>query len=127
MPVFMLRDSDGWESIEADTLEEAKKAAKGWARGGHEPRDRTYWITVRIFSWDGAPIDLVKVPIEPVEPECIDPGGHSWADQGVRGHGGGIISVHQCRGCGCRWTLDTWATDPATGEQGLHSTQYEEV
>lgn len=29
-----------------------------------------------------------------------------------------------CRHCGCGRTVDTWAQDPETGEQGLRSVTY---
>jgi hypothetical protein len=78
----------------------------------------------------------VTVAVQPPEPDCADDRGHRWhaphelvggleENPGVWGHGGGVISKDVCRFCGVVRTVDTWAQDPETGEQGLESYSYE--
>lgn len=127
MSEYRLRDQDGCELIEADDLAEARETAIEWVLGGEwDPRASTYWVTVWIEeASSGEVVDSVKVPIEPPEPVCSEAGGHDWAEAGVQGHGGGVRSFDECRHCACRRITNTWATDPATGEQGLTSVGYE--
>jgi len=119
MTTFVLRDHDSRDTINCDSLEEAKEIAEGWARGGWPAENATYWITVWIDDAAGELAAVVTVPIEPPEPPCTEAEGHEWLDRGVQ--------VKVCRHCGCKWITDTWAADPLTGEQGLRLTRYEEA
>ena len=90
-----------------------------------------------IDTWTGEEHHEVHI-VEPVEPECIDGGTeHRWDspiaivggiedNPGVQGKGGGVLIHEVCRRCGSHRHTDTWATDPATGEQGLRSVSYAE-
>ncbi|MFA7087671.1 MAG: hypothetical protein WC145_13460 [Aliarcobacter sp.] len=87
------------------------EAAREYVRGGEwgdslEP--------VRVLVWaegeereDG---EWYTIPIEPDEPECEDGEDHIWTDDGVVGHGGGIIQSERCQRCGLVCTTDTYAT-----------------
>jgi hypothetical protein len=77
------------------------------------------------------------VEVEPAEPECEDGQAHDWQapheivggieeNPGVWGHGGGVYINQVCMHCGCGKTIDTWAQNRETGEQGLTSVSYEE-
>lgn len=66
---------------------------------------------------DGEEIPLAVVS-DPVEPECPHEDGHAWGRAVTYGHGGGVISVRECRLCGLKHFTDTYPTDPETGEQG---------
>jgi hypothetical protein len=125
--LFTLRDGSGSEEIEVETLAEAKAAAVEWARDGWqcEPEEGTFWVTVRIQDSAGVEQGSVKVAIEPEEPDCTAEDGHDWIDQGVQGHGGGVISTDRCAHCAAKWITDTWAQDRVTGEQGLTATRYD--
>lgn len=76
---------------------------------------------------------LVEIPA--VEPDCIDGHDHDWQspveivggiheNPGVWGHGGGVLVAEVCIRCGCGQHTDTWAQDPASGQQGLRSVEY---
>lgn len=71
--------------------------------------------------------ETVRIEITPQEPECESDGQHDWCedDDGVRGHGGGVIIRDTCSRCGLHRRTDTWATDTSTGEQGLTSVRYD--
>lgn len=77
------------------------------------------------------------IAIDPPEPECCA-AEHDWQsphellggakeNPGVWGHGGGVIIRDCCADCGAYRVRDTWAQDPATGEQGLESLRYEDA
>lgn len=77
------------------------------------------------------------IAVDPAEPDCVAGEAHDWAaphdivggiaeNPGVWGNGGGIVMRLACLRCGCGSTVDTWAQDPQTGEQGLTSTSYAE-
>lgn len=71
-----------------------------------------------------------RVAVHPVEPACWrtieDPHGraHDWREAETRGHGGGVVVRHECKLCGIARYVDTWATDPSDGTQGLESISY---
>lgn len=93
----------------------------------YEPADSTYWLTVHVYEKDEDDnkinIDFVKVAVDPELPPCVD-GAHEWRETGVRGEGGGVIVGYTCSKCGLEKVLNTWATDPDDGEQGLRSVTY---
>lgn len=79
--------------------------------------------------------ESVTVAVDPDEPPCRAGHQHDWQsphaivggsaeNPGVRGHGGGVIITEACMVCGCGRRTDTWAANPATGEQGLESVTY---
>ncbi len=118
--------------LTASDLESAKRAATemvdACVRDWHEPLEPdepTYWLDIEILDSSGVVGGWLH-PIHPPEPPCDDPQGHHWAERSdVRGHGGGVILRTRCERCGVVWVEDTWATHPATGEQGLRATWYE--
>jgi hypothetical protein len=121
-------------------------AAKRFADGGEWGEiEETIWVASRCYragltakgevvSWDET--DRIKVAIDPEEPDCEDARGHDWQapheivggieeNPGVIGHGGGVFCEEVCIRCGCSKLTDTWAHDPADGQQGLQSIRYE--
>lgn len=106
--------------IEADS---AREAAREYVDSGDfEPRERTCWIRVRVESADDS--DLVKVAIHPIEPSCEAGHAHAWLDGEPSGSGGGLLYIDVCRRCGVKKSTDTWASDPADGQQGLTQVAY---
>ena len=76
--------------------------------------------------------------INPPEPESDHE--HQWdsvqkiegglkENPGVWGHGGGVIVSYHCKHPGCYVTMtkDTWAQNPATGQQGYETVVYGEL
>lgn len=70
--------------------------------------------------------------VDPDEPECTEANDHIWSSypwgdelDGIRTHGCGNIFTTACKLCGAVCKEDTWAHNPLTGEEGLHSVTYE--
>lgn len=70
---------------------------------------------------DAAEGDVV---IDPPEPECYHEDGHRWAEEGVQGHGGGVVIEKVCPRCGAEQYTDTWGQRRDTGEQGYRIVHY---
>jgi len=120
----------------------AAEAAEVFVNSGNWPaHDKTTWHHVRVWPLgkdrgsDHA--EDHTVTLHPVEPACSC-GPHVWCaphevvgglkeNPGVQGHGGGVVIREVCQHCGVYRITDTWAQDPATGEQGLESIRYEEA
>lgn len=115
-----------------------------------ERTQETYWINVVcwrrgfMLNADGVAVELQldreshTIAIEPDEPDCEDGHEHDWRspysvlggvkeNPGVWGNGGGVLLKEVCAHCGTYRITDTWAQCPSTGEQGLHSTAYEDA
>jgi hypothetical protein len=95
--------------------------------------ERGTWVHTRAWVIDPVSGDRIEDSerrethtIEPSEPDCDDDHGeHAWVTrQGPYGSGGGVRYTDCCEHCGVYRTIDTGAHDPATGEQGLTSTEY---
>ena len=54
-----------------------------------------------------------------------DDGGHVWKELSTIGHGGGVITKHECVDCGLIETYDSWASDN-NGCQGYTVYQYDD-
>jgi hypothetical protein len=135
---------DGNAEIEIET-DSAQEAAEEYVEGGEwGERNETGWVTVWTWRYgiDEAG-DIVHVDreahtvtIEAIEPACLKgEEHHEWDDPieivggckespGVEGHGGGVRIHEVCMKCGCGKVIDTWAQNPETGEQGLHSVEF---
>lgn len=119
-------DDGNWEvEISAET---ARKAAQEYVDGCDWCPDddlETCWVSVTVYP-EGCPdeSDSVLITIDPEEPECIGDHDHSWGDDSVYGHGGGVICTDTCWICGLRRKADSWAQDPSTGQQGLDAVSY---
>lgn len=122
------------ETIEAETLVDAREIARERATLGWEPSDSTHWHDVTITDEDGEE-ETVTAQVDPGEPDCSYASGHEWVsplelvgglkeNPGVWGHGGGVYIKELCLHCGCERTTDTWAND-TRGRQGLTSVKYE--
>lgn len=119
----------------------ARAAAEEYA-DAYDPRDSTYWVTVYVAYEEGTTYpqrdEECKVRIDPTEPDCADGEEHDWQapfavvggieeNPGVWGNGGGVRQRTVCAHCGVYREIDTWAQDPADGEQGLESVEYEDA
>lgn len=136
---YEVRVEGASEQFEAATLEAAIEYAKGWlAEGDWEPIESTIWVHGLLYEEDEVLSHRVTATIDPPEPKCAPLEGqeHDWRSPfdivggckeapGVFGHGGGVIIEEVCVVCGCARFSDTWAQDPETGRQGLHSVRYE--
>lgn len=138
---YHVTDGGAEITIEAETAEAAAREYVGAGAYTPEPEDGTTWI--RVHAWtldeDGEPLDEEShtIPVDPEEPGCwgthhdwcapVDVVGGIPESPGVHGHGGGVVATEVCSRCGMYRIEDTWATDPATGEQGLRSLRYEDA
>ena len=141
---FEARDESGSSEIfNADTLADAIEQAREWLAGGEYGKlTATLYVHCRLIEVDadGEPMyeddfgERVETAIEPAEPKCTEDE-HAWQSPleivggckespGVYGHGGGVTISEVCMSCGCERVIDTWATDSATGRQGLRSVEY---
>lgn len=128
--------------LKSSNMEEALKEGHEMARNGdYQPEDHTFWLenyVVAITEEDGEEIEDERIrlvtAIHPEEPECSEEE-HDWQsphhivgglkeNPGVYGHGGGVIQTEVCMHCNRLRKTDTWAQNPATGEQGLTSVTY---
>ena len=131
-----------YDSDEYSAEDAAEEFLSGWES---EEVTSTIWPTCRVFRQGVDDTgEIVRVDeerhgktIDPPEPECVDGGQHRWEtpyelvggckeNPGVWGSGGGVKMESVCTRCGCARMVDTWAQNPANGEQGLESTSYEE-
>ena len=105
-------------------MDEAVEAAEEWCNEGSWDQDKqTVWVGLNVRNLETDESRRITVTMEPNEPKCTEPE-HAWADYRVHGHGGGVICTDTCSHCGIVRKVDTWAQNPETGEQGLHSTEY---
>lgn len=137
MKTYILKDIGVIHKIQAKNLNDARSQAKEWALDGtYDNIDSTFWVDIIIENSKGETIDVVSVAINPPEPLCVD-GPHDWIapwnivggikeNPGIWGNAGGVVVTECCSKCGCQRTINTWAHNPATGEQGLVSVAYEE-
>ena len=142
---FIAREDSAYSGdfeIEADSMEDALEMAEDEWRSCYDSEDETIRVGV-IVTVEGEEMyplvdgvsESISIEIEPDEPPCVD-GDHKWQaphaivggleeNPGVFGNGGGVIYHEICLRCGCRKTVNTWATDPNTGQQGLETLKYE--
>lgn len=99
---------------------------------------KTTWIQVfiRPAGIEDERSESHWVRLDPPTPFCEDGSRHhEWEcpheivgglkeNPGVFGHGGGVKIKSVCQRCGLYRITDTWATNPANGEQGLESVEY---
>lgn len=152
LPGWVADDGLGDAEDYMPDVESAEAAASAYANVGDylEPLEHTAWEHVHTWRTgytldeDGDVVRLAvdedehTIAIDPEEPDCTDEDGHDWRspheviggiedNPGVWQHAGGVIIREVCAHCGCYRVTDTWATDPATGEQGLESIRYEDA
>lgn len=145
MKQFLLVDYGSSDLIEAESWKDARIcAAENLYDGYHDSNDtKTSWVDAYLGELDeqGDIIEetqeMITVTIHPDPPECWKGEEHEWSspfdivggckeNPGVYGCGGGVKITMVCLKCGCRKTGNTWDQRTDTGEQGLHSTEYEE-
>ena len=131
MATFQCNDGSAEVTIEAET---AKAAAQAYVDGGdYECEGHTTWVVVWVE--DDEAREPFKVAVNPTEPPCKRGQTHDWSNDaavvgglpespGVRGNGGGVISIAFCTICGCGRSVDTWAQDRQDGQQGLTSVAF---
>ena len=137
MAEYTLIDDGGWrETIKAESMEDACDQATDWLFDGDYSEDgSTSWASCYVHPPDGGFCKKVTIDIDPIEPICTKDD-HDWQapielvggieeNPGVQGHGGGVIIHEICVHCATHRRTDTWAQNPATGEQGLDSVSYE--
>jgi hypothetical protein len=135
---YTCRDEGGGETVIRASSKDAliKKAAK-WVRDGSWDDDATIWVRVRVTDPKGDSFSQT-VAVDPKAPDCVRGRKHAWdaphrlvggdvKNPGVFANAGGVVVREACTLCGCRRVTDTWATDPATGQQGLRSVSYTEA
>ena len=128
----------------ADAAQEYVDGADDWGQDGEDGEGAgTVYVSVTVWRQaidsDGNIVsidcDSHTITVDPSEPDCLAGQQHDWQsplqivggcreNPGVFGSGGGV-KIHQvCILCGCGRVDDTWAQNPATGEQGVSSTRY---
>jgi hypothetical protein len=127
-----------YDEITAESAEEALEIAReNVDRSNYSECKGTLWIDVRVSCEETGEDDSDTVTLDEDAPNCADGETHDWQsphslvgglteNPGVHGHGGGVVIAEVCARCGCKRVTDTWAQNPETGEQGLHSVAYEE-
>jgi hypothetical protein len=129
-PGFWSAVDDGGAIIEVEA-ETGEEAAQEYVDGGDwGDVDETTWINMRVWqttvSGQRVNEESHTIALDPPEPECTE-AEHEWKQTFVRGNGGGVIVTEQCTHCGLKRYTNTWAQNPATGEQGLESVTYEQA
>lgn len=132
---YEIRDESGsWEiescpsTLDDDVAESVRDGDWGDDRGAW------WWHGYVSCEADGYS-DRHTVEMSAAEPDCSS-SEHDWEsphevvggceeNPGVQGRGGGVIIREVCAHCGAYRITDTWAQDRDTGEQGLHSVDYE--
>jgi hypothetical protein len=138
---YRVTDGNGESEIEAES---ARAACQKWVdTGDYGSGDKTTWVTCVVRqdkdeegSAEGE-TERHTIEVPPTVAECWA-GEHDWVsplsvvggcaeNPGVQGHGGGVKITEVCCYCGRYRIEDTWAQNPATGEQGLESVEYREA
>lgn len=128
----------GYEAEHTIEADNATDAAHEYVEdyGADDRQDVTHWVDIECWTGDGEEVTVDSVPVDPVEPDCVDDDDeHDWRaphsllggceeSPGVVAHGGGVICNEVCVRCGCLRVTDTWAQRPDTGKQGLRSVGY---
>lgn len=143
MPTYTLREEGfDFDHVEADSAEEALDTLPldedGSLMGGdYNTEDGTVWTRIYVFNTENRDDYASRsFHVHPKAPGCQGGQTHRWRsplhlvgglqeNPGVFAHGGGIVIHEVCTCCGCGRTIDTWAQNPSTGEQGLESLHYE--
>jgi hypothetical protein len=139
---YRVTDGNGEIEIEAESARAACAACADSGDWGSEAK--TTWVSfvarkVKVDEEGSAEGETERHTIE-VPPTVADcwAGEHDWVsplsvvggvaeNPGVIGHGGGVKITKVCCYCGRYRIEDTWAQNPATGEQGLESLEYREA
>jgi hypothetical protein len=135
---FISTDGQSQLSFEAKDLEAALEVARPEWTDCWEDVQETMWIKVHVYEEDDPENEgVLQISVDPPEPKCLEGHEHDWIaphelvggleeNPGVFGSGGGVIIKEVCRHCGTLRQIDTWATNPVTGEQGLKSVSFED-
>jgi hypothetical protein len=132
-----------YKVIECESIQEAMDIAiKNVSRENYDWEDGEgcAFVDVSVHELDdkgkrNGIFDKDVIVLQPREPECVDDSGHNWQNPlsivgghaenpGVFAHGAGMLILHCCMKCGAQKKVNTWATRPDTGEQGMVSIHY---
>lgn len=131
---YTFTDGNGGEDTFVCSPSEVKEAWDEWIN--EFPwceSSETVWVHGRATDEFGKD-HFFMATVEPEEPDCSSDE-HMWdtpyyilgglkENPGIQGHGGGATGTEICRHCGTYKIWDSWAQDPETGKQGLHSIEY---
>jgi hypothetical protein len=109
--------------IVANSHDEAAEILFSTENEFDEPENTTFWLEVNVLEEGDDDVHTYKFPMHPEEPPC-DGSSHDWSNDVVRGSGGGVKISAVCPHCGVERVINTWASDPYDGEQGLESYTY---
>lgn len=134
---ILIEGGHEYDTIDADSAEDALDAARGNVDAANYDLGRTIWIDFSVRNEVTGETDSGTEQLDPDEPYCTG-ASHDWQsphevlggleeNPGVWGHGGGVIIRRVCAHCGAYRITDTWAQRPDTGEQGLTSIRYEDA
>lgn len=140
--LYLVRSSEGGEEyILAKDEDAARSQAEEWLVDYDHDHQETVWVQGYLFRVSlhehedcdedcdeearHEEVATVRATIEPEEPACEEGAEHAWGEGETWSHGGGAIIRDECTACGLIRRVDTWATDPHSGTQGLTSTSYE--
>lgn len=132
---YIASDGNGETRHEASSLEEAAKTVRKEYASAYDSEDSTLWVSLMVRNEeDPDERTSFKLTVEPTEPACSKEEheyqsphellGGCKENPGVWGSGGGVLIKEVCMHCGTVRKTDTWAQDPADGEQGLESVSY---
>jgi hypothetical protein len=135
---LLIEEGEEYGTVAAYSAAEALVEARSNVdRANYREDGGTLWIAIEVRCELTGEAASETVDCEPDEPDCERGStAHDWQspyeivggireNPGVWGSGGGVIIHEVCVICGCGRTTDTWAQNPANGEQGLTSVSYE--
>lgn len=135
---------DGNAEVEFEDVSHKEAANQYVYDGDWGEIDKTFWVDVTTYrkgidatgNYVNCDIDSHTISRNPEEPDCAFEIEHEWVspheilggleeNPGVWGHGAGTVCKSICKHCGEYMITDSWAQNPATGEQGLYSIEYQ--
>ena len=137
-PYRLVEEGYEYDTILARSLDAAADAAeRGVERNNYHCETGTIYVDCRAEDILTDQHERRTVALDEPEPDC-EAAEHDWQspydvlrglseNPGVQGHGGGVVITEVCQHCGAYRVTDTWAQNPSTGEQGLHSVEYRDA
>jgi hypothetical protein len=124
-------------SVWASSSDEALEGSEGDASSVWDDHTETIFVMVCVQSVLTDEEDSETITVDPSEPQCEERDEHDWQspielvggvneNPGVHGSGGGAIIHEVCLHCAAKKITDTWAQNPATGQEGFESVSYED-
>jgi len=132
---YRYRDDDRIRDLEAKTEKDARVETKEQILRWHTAQDVSAYVHAKVdrMREDGTweEVSSIVITVHPEQPDCPKLI-HAWdipkplIGEGCTRHGGGYVYVDICRHCGLSRRVDTWATDPSSGEAGVDSVSYDD-